>query len=154
MQKVHKGTNVTVLHVVTRLMAMKSKYNFSNNCYNDIMKLIIDLLLLNYKMPENLYQTKKIVSGLGMNYEKIDGNKQYFVYMQEQYRLPDDMSLDDQHVRHFFNITAQRVVKGMVYDARVKAAVVWHKCQKINMSREATKKTHLTNVHYRDTTIS
>jgi hypothetical protein len=62
-------------------MAMKSKYNFSNNCYNDIVKLIIDLLPLNYKMLENLYQTKKIVSGLGMNYEKIDGNKQYFVYM-------------------------------------------------------------------------
>jgi hypothetical protein len=27
-EKVHDGTNVTVLHVVTRLMVMKSKYNF------------------------------------------------------------------------------------------------------------------------------
>jgi hypothetical protein len=57
--------------------------------------------------------------------------------------LPDDMSFDDQHVRHVFNITAQRVVKGMMYDARVKAVVVWHKCQKTNMSREAAKKIHL-----------
>jgi hypothetical protein len=29
-EKVHDGTDVTVLQAVTRLMAMKSKYNFSN----------------------------------------------------------------------------------------------------------------------------
>jgi hypothetical protein len=70
--KVHEGTNVTVLQVVTRLMAMKSKYNFSNNCYNDIVKLIIDLILSNHNMPKDLYHCKKIVAGLGMNYQKID----------------------------------------------------------------------------------
>jgi hypothetical protein len=41
---VHKGTNMIVLQVVTRLVMMKSKYNFSNNYYKDIVKLIIDLL--------------------------------------------------------------------------------------------------------------
>jgi hypothetical protein len=45
-------------------MVMKSKYNFSNNCYNDIVKLIIDLLPPNHKLPENLYQSKKISSVL------------------------------------------------------------------------------------------
>jgi hypothetical protein len=43
-EKVHDGTDMTVLQAVTRLMAMKSKYNFSNQCYNDIIKLIIDLI--------------------------------------------------------------------------------------------------------------
>jgi hypothetical protein len=38
------------------------------------------------------------------------------------------MSLDDQHVQEVFNITGQRVVKGMMYDARVKVVVVGHKC--------------------------
>jgi len=71
-EKVHEGTNVTVLQAVTRLMAMKSKYNFANNCYNGILKLIIDLLPSNHKMPKDLYQSKKILAGLGMNYEKID----------------------------------------------------------------------------------
>jgi hypothetical protein len=52
-------------------MAMKSKYNFSNQCYNDIMKLIIDLIPTKHNMPKDLYQSKKIVSGLSMNYEKI-----------------------------------------------------------------------------------
>jgi hypothetical protein len=49
-EKVHDGTNVTVLQAVTRLMGLKSKYNFSNQCYNNIMKLIIDLILTKHNM--------------------------------------------------------------------------------------------------------
>jgi hypothetical protein len=71
-EKVHNGTALTVLQAMTRLMAMKSKYNFSNQCYNDIIKLIIDLILAKHNMPKDLYQSQKIVAGLGMNYEKID----------------------------------------------------------------------------------
>jgi hypothetical protein len=70
--KVHEGTDVSVLQAVTRLMVMKSKYNFSNNCYNDIVKLIIDLIPSNHNMPKDLYHCKKIVAGLGMNYQKIN----------------------------------------------------------------------------------
>jgi hypothetical protein len=52
---VHDDTNVTVLQAVTRLMAMKSKYNFLNQCYNDIIKLIIDLIPAKHNMLKNLY---------------------------------------------------------------------------------------------------
>jgi hypothetical protein len=53
-------------------MGMKSKYNFLNQCYNDIVKLIIDLILMKHNMSKDLYQLKKIVTSLSMNYEKID----------------------------------------------------------------------------------
>jgi hypothetical protein len=53
-------------------MGIKLKYNFSNQCYNDIVKLIINLILAKHNMSKDLYQSKKIVAGLGMNYEKID----------------------------------------------------------------------------------
>jgi hypothetical protein len=53
-------------------MVMKSKYNFSNQCYNDIVKLIIDLIPSKNNMLKDLYQSKKIVAGLGIKYEKID----------------------------------------------------------------------------------
>jgi hypothetical protein len=53
-------------------MGMKSKYNFLNQCYNDIVELIIDLILVKHNMPKDLYQSKKIIVDLGMNYEKID----------------------------------------------------------------------------------
>jgi hypothetical protein len=71
-EKVHDGTDVTVLQAVTRLMMMKSKYKFLNQCYNNMVKLIIDLILTKHNMLKDLYQSKKIVAGLGMEYEKID----------------------------------------------------------------------------------
>ena len=70
--KVHDGTHVTVLEAVTRLMSMKSKYNISNNCFNDMMKLINDLIPQSHQLPKDLYHCKKIVAGLGMDYKKID----------------------------------------------------------------------------------
>jgi hypothetical protein len=71
-EKVHDGTKLTILQAMTCIMGMKSKYNFSNQCYNDIVKLIIDLIPANHNMPKDLYQSKKIVVGLGMIYEKIN----------------------------------------------------------------------------------
>jgi hypothetical protein len=53
--KVHDDTNVTVLQAVTHLMSFKSKCNFSNQCYNDIMKLIIYLIWAKNNMPKDLY---------------------------------------------------------------------------------------------------
>jgi hypothetical protein len=53
-------------------MMIKSKYNFSNQCYKDIMYLIIDLIPKNHNILKDLYQSKKIITGLGMNYKKID----------------------------------------------------------------------------------
>jgi hypothetical protein len=69
---VHDGTDVIVLQAVTHLMMMKSKYNFSNQYYNDMVKLIIDLIPTKHNMPKDLYQSKKIVAGLSMEYERID----------------------------------------------------------------------------------
>jgi hypothetical protein len=71
-EKVHDDTALTVLQAVTRLMTMKSKYNFSNQCYNDIVKLIIDLIPVKHNMLKDLYQSKKIVIGLDIKYKKID----------------------------------------------------------------------------------
>jgi hypothetical protein len=63
---------VTLLAFITRLMAIKSKYFFSNNCYNDIVKLISDILPKPHKVPKDMYQSKKMMSPLGLKYEKID----------------------------------------------------------------------------------
>jgi hypothetical protein len=78
-EKVHDGTNLSTLQAVMRLMEMKSMYNFSNQCYNDIVKLIIDLIPMKHNMPKDLYPSKKIVVSLGMNYEKIDACEKNFI---------------------------------------------------------------------------
>jgi hypothetical protein len=71
-EAVHGHTTMHVLSFVTRLMVVKSKFAFSNNCYKDLLKLFSDVLLANHKVPRDMYQSKKLLSGLGMNYEKID----------------------------------------------------------------------------------
>jgi hypothetical protein len=71
-EPLHEHTEVTLLAFITRLVAITSKYFFSNNCYNDLVKLISDILLKPHKVPKDMYQSKKMMSGLGLKYGKID----------------------------------------------------------------------------------
>jgi hypothetical protein len=52
-------------------MAIKSKFAFSNNFYKELLKLISDVLLANHKLPRGMYQSKKLLSSLDMDYERI-----------------------------------------------------------------------------------
>jgi hypothetical protein len=71
-EAVHEHTTVSVFSFVTRLMAIKSKFVFSNNCYKELLKLLSNVLPMNHKLPREMYQSKKLISDLGMDYEKID----------------------------------------------------------------------------------
>jgi hypothetical protein len=84
---VHDGIDMTVLQAMTRLMGFKSKYSFSNQRYNDIMKFVIDPILEKHNMPKDLYQSKKIVSGIRINYEKIDACKKIACYFGRSRRM-------------------------------------------------------------------
>jgi hypothetical protein len=69
---VHEHTTMSVLSFVTQLMAIMSKFVFSNNCYKELLNLFNDVLPTNHKVPRDMYQSKKLLSGVGMDYEKID----------------------------------------------------------------------------------
>jgi hypothetical protein len=71
-EPLHEHTKVTMLTFVTQLMAIKSKFFYSNKCNNELMKLIWDVLLNPNKLSKDVYHSKKLVKGLGMDYEKID----------------------------------------------------------------------------------
>jgi hypothetical protein len=64
----HEHTEVTLLAFITWLVAIKSKYFFSNNCYNDLLKLISDILPKPHKVPKDM----KMMYVLSLKYEKID----------------------------------------------------------------------------------
>jgi hypothetical protein len=83
-ESLHKHTKVTILVFVTRLMTIKSKFAFSNNCYKELLNLISDVLPENHKMPKDMYESKKLLSGLGMDYEKIDVyDNNYMLFWKE-----------------------------------------------------------------------
>jgi hypothetical protein len=62
-ESLHKHTKVTLLTFVTQLMAIKSKFFFSNNWYNELLKLIGDVLSNHNKLPKDMYHSKKLVKG-------------------------------------------------------------------------------------------
>jgi hypothetical protein len=71
-EPLHEHTTVSVLAFVTHIASIKSKFAFSNKCYKELLRLFNDVLPSNHKMSKDMYQCKKLLSALGMEYEKID----------------------------------------------------------------------------------
>jgi hypothetical protein len=57
------------------------------------MKLIIDLILAKHNMSKDLYQSKKIVSGLRMNYEKIDACEKIVCCFRRNTRMTSNVCI-------------------------------------------------------------
>jgi hypothetical protein len=66
-------------------MAIKSKFTFSNKCYKELLSLTSDVLPNNHKMPKDMYQSKKLLSVIGMKYEKIDMCKDNCMLLYEEH---------------------------------------------------------------------
>jgi len=60
------------LSAVCRLLNIKSESNMSDNCYNQILLFLKELLPEDAKLPVDYYRTKQMVAKLGLGYEKID----------------------------------------------------------------------------------
>jgi hypothetical protein len=68
----HEHTTVSVLAFIFHIKSIKSKFTFSNKCYKELLSLFSDVLSSNHKMSKDIYQSKKLLSALSMEYEKID----------------------------------------------------------------------------------
>jgi hypothetical protein len=55
-ESLHEHTTISILAFVTHLMAIKSKFTFSNKCYKLLLSLISDVLPNNHKMSKDMYQ--------------------------------------------------------------------------------------------------
>jgi hypothetical protein len=71
-EPLYEHIEVILIAFITQLVTIKSKYFFSNNCYNDLLKLINNILLKSHKVPKDMYQSKKMMSAIDLKYEKID----------------------------------------------------------------------------------
>jgi hypothetical protein len=96
-EPLHEHTTVSVLAFITRITSIKSKFAFSNKCYKELLSLFSDVLPSNHKMLKDMYQSKKLLSALGMEYKKIDVCKDncmvsIFIRLTLKYR-PSGMKL-------------------------------------------------------------
>jgi hypothetical protein len=60
-EPLHEHIEVTLLDFMIQLVTIKSF--FSNNCYNELIKLISDILSKPHKVPKDMYKFKKMLSG-------------------------------------------------------------------------------------------
>jgi hypothetical protein len=51
-----------------------------------LLSLISDILPNNHNMPKDMYQTKKLLSALGMKYEKIDVCKDNYILFYKEHK--------------------------------------------------------------------
>ena len=50
---------------------MKARYGWSDKSFSDLLQILGDMLSVNNEMPLSMYEAKKILNALGMEYEKI-----------------------------------------------------------------------------------
>jgi hypothetical protein len=74
-EPMYEHTTVSILAFMTHLMTIKSKFIFSSKYYKVLLSLISDVLPNNHKISKDMYQSKKLLSAVGMEYEKIDACK-------------------------------------------------------------------------------
>jgi hypothetical protein len=99
------------------MMAIKSRYFFSNNCYNDLMKLIKDIFSKPHKVTKDMHQSKKMMSALGLKYEKIDvGPDNCMLFWSEQ-----------ANEKKCFECSQSRFIKDVTQDSEKVMTEVAHK---------------------------
>jgi hypothetical protein len=113
----HEHTKVTVLNFVTRLMAIESKFFFSSNYYNELLKLIREVLSNPNKLPKDMYHSKNLVKGIGMDYEKIDVYQNSCIVFWKQHK----------EEKHCFKCGKSRYIEVVNDDGEMVTTEVAHK---------------------------
>jgi hypothetical protein len=83
----HEHTTVSVIAFMIRLTSIKSKFAFLNKYYKELLSLFSDVLPSNHKMSKDMYQSKKLLSALGMEYEKIDACEDNYIISTKSTRV-------------------------------------------------------------------
>ena len=63
--------NFTKLSALVKLYNLKARYGWSDKSFSKLLSILRDMLPLNNELPLSMYEAKKTLNTLGMEYEKI-----------------------------------------------------------------------------------
>jgi hypothetical protein len=107
-------------------MAIKSNFAFSNNCYIELLNMINDVLPKNHKMLKDMYQSKKILSALSMEYEKINVCKDNCMLFYKEHEDGEKVTMKVAHKQlHYMPIMSQ--MKQLFLSKKITRHMRWHK---------------------------
>ncbi|RVW68458.1 hypothetical protein CK203_060202 [Vitis vinifera] len=61
----------TKLSALVKLYNVKARYGWSDKSFSDLLQILGDMLPVNNEMPLSMYEAKKTLNALGMEYKKI-----------------------------------------------------------------------------------
>ena len=77
----------STLRAVLQFLTIKARYGWSDASFNDLLRVLGDLLPKENKVPANTYYAKKLVSPLTMGVEKIHACRNHCIlYRGDQYK--------------------------------------------------------------------
>ncbi|XP_066347639.1 uncharacterized protein [Miscanthus floridulus] len=77
----------STLRAVLQFLTIKARYGWSDASFNDLLRVLGDLLPKENKVPANMYYAKKLVSPLTMGVEKIHACRNHCIlYRGDQYK--------------------------------------------------------------------
>src|SRR5262249_19427451 len=83
-------TKFTKLSALVRLFNLKAANGRSNKSFNDLLQLLGDMLLENNVLPISMYEAKKNLSSLEIDYEKIHACPNDCILYRKEYQNRND----------------------------------------------------------------
>ena len=68
----YAGAKISQLDAISQLIAVKAEYGCSQKCFEAFLGVRANSLPEGHELPKSMYDTKKIMKALSMDYEKID----------------------------------------------------------------------------------
>ncbi|KAL0560574.1 hypothetical protein IC582_000983 [Cucumis melo] len=82
----YKGcTKFTKLSTLVKLYNLKVRHGWSNTSFSELLKALKDILLSPNDLPRSMYEAKKMLGALGMEYEKIHACPNSCCLYQKEY---------------------------------------------------------------------
>ncbi|XP_038695451.1 uncharacterized protein LOC119992730 [Tripterygium wilfordii] len=83
-------TKFTKLGTLVKLFNIKGKFGWFDNSFTELLSFLIELLPKNSEIPESMYEAKKTMSALGLEYVKIHAcPNDCILYRKEYERLSE-----------------------------------------------------------------
>ncbi|VVA32896.1 PREDICTED: transposase, partial [Prunus dulcis] len=81
------SSKYTMLSALVKLYNLKAKHGMSDVCFTELLILQGDLLPEGNTLPSSMYEAKKILSALGMSYEKIHACPNDCILYRKDYEI-------------------------------------------------------------------
>jgi hypothetical protein len=71
-EPLYEGEKISQLDAISQLLADKAKHGMTRSCFEDALTIWGNMLPKGHFLPRNMYEAKKIMKALCMDYEKRD----------------------------------------------------------------------------------